>query len=130
MLWKLGKNNEKGLTLIELMIVFAIIGIIVAIAIPSFLTYRTKGQDAAAITTAENFWNAGMAYFADTTTTGTQITGLQLHAMGQLPSNPDVIGNPTISDNAGVITLANPTFTFTGSGRVHTLNIDGTITSP
>ncbi len=130
MLQKLRRNNRKGFTLIEIMIVIAIIGILAAIAIPQYLVYRTKGQDSVAIASAKNFWNASMAYFADPQSAGTQITRVQLQAMGQLGTNPDVTGNPTITDNVGVITLANPTFTYTGSGRVHTLNADGTITSP
>jgi type IV pilus assembly protein PilA len=35
-------KNKKGFTLIELMIVIAIIGILVAIAIPQFVTYKAK----------------------------------------------------------------------------------------
>jgi prepilin-type N-terminal cleavage/methylation domain-containing protein len=130
MLQKLSRNNQKGFTFIELMIVIAYIGILAAIAIPNYLAYRTKGQDSASIASAKNFWNAAMAYFADEETTATQISRFQLRAMGQLATEPDVIGNPTITDNKGLITLANPTFTYAGSGRVHTLNIDGTITSP
>jgi type IV pilus assembly protein PilA len=38
-------KKEKGFTLIELMIVVAIIGILSAIAVPNFLSYRTKGYD-------------------------------------------------------------------------------------
>ncbi len=58
------KQNEKGFTLIELMIVIAIIGILAAIAIPNFISYRDKAFCSAAESDA-NAVAAGMAdYFA------------------------------------------------------------------
>ena len=59
------KRNQKGFTLIELMIVIAIIGILAAIAIPQFTVYKAKGYNAVSKSDLKNAYTAAQAYFTD-----------------------------------------------------------------
>ena len=58
-------KDQKGFTLIELMIVIAIIGILAAIAIPQFSAYRTRSYNSAAQADLRNATTAQEAYFVD-----------------------------------------------------------------
>lgn len=59
------KRGQKGFTLIELMIVVAIIGILAAIAIPQFANYRKKSYNTQAKAELKSYYTACQAYFAD-----------------------------------------------------------------
>lgn len=61
--YKASKN--KGFTIIELMIVIAVIGILASVAIPNFLSYRIRAYNASANSDAKNLYNAAQAYFSD-----------------------------------------------------------------
>ena len=58
------KRNQKGFTLIELMIVIAIIGILAAIAIPNFIDYRNKSFCSRAESDANSIAAALADYFS------------------------------------------------------------------
>lgn len=91
------KANEKGFTLIELMIVIAIIGILAAVAIPNFIAYRDKAFCSSASADANSISAKFADYFANpmhtslfTVATGGSITtagvstGLNSLVFGQL----------------------------------------------
>ena len=63
-------KNKKGFTLIELMIVVAIIGILAAIAIPDFLKFQAKAKQSEAKTNLGAIFTAQIAYFAEQNTFG------------------------------------------------------------
>jgi len=75
MLRKLNKTkNQQGFTLIELMIVIAIIGILAAIAIPQFSAYRQRAYNSAANSDLKNAATAQEAYYVDFETYTNDVT--------------------------------------------------------
>jgi len=101
MLQKLRGNNSQGFTLIELMIVIAIIGILAAIAIPNFIAYRDKAYCSSAETDINSIMGAIADYFSDPDnmtistnsagmpTSGTDLSNLNTYSMDA--SNPNAI---------------------------------------
>jgi len=63
--WSTVARGRRGFTLIEMMIVVAIIGLIAAVAIPTFLRFQLKSKTAEAIVNIEAIRKAEVAYRAE-----------------------------------------------------------------
>jgi prepilin-type N-terminal cleavage/methylation domain-containing protein len=153
---KIGRKKSSGFTLVELMIVVAIIGILAAIAIPAFSRYIKRSRSSEASGHISKIWASAVAYYegdhADSTTAivAKQFPGAagpqEATCCGQLPGdkcagsaavyNTSVvwqalnfgIGDPHMYRPiyAGAGTAAASTFTATVNGD---LDCDGTLST-
>ena len=86
---RLGREDEKGFTLIELMVVVLIIAILIAIAIPTFLGARERSQDRQAQSNLRNAFAAEKVLYTDNQAFTTNVSALS----GVEPSLTYVAGN-------------------------------------
>jgi|HubBroStandDraft_6_1064221.scaffolds.fasta_scaffold108170_3 type IV pilus assembly protein PilA len=112
------RMKQKGFSLIELLIVVAIILIIAAIAIPNLLRSKMAANEASAVASLRTLNTSSVAY---STTYGSYPTALTQFAPAATPSSTaaDLVDSVLATG-----TKSGYTFSFSGNGTQYTINAD------
>jgi type IV pilus assembly protein PilA len=97
-------RGDEGFTLVELMVVVLVLAILMAIAIPTFLGARDRGQDRAAQSTARNTLTAAKILYGDTGNYAT-LTATGASALRAVEPQYTYVVSPAASANEETVSV-------------------------
>ena len=114
------QKKNQGFTLVEIMIVVAVMAILFGIAIPNYIRYRKRAYNSSAMGDARNAYTASQTYFNDNSSdTISSVTDLGPFGFLQTPDVTVTVGGD--QPNLGITTFhdaGDKTFIFDHEGRL------------